>query len=228
MITAKLSSFKYKEQVILKNIDRSFESGCTHGIVGLNGAGKTTLFKLLAGIIKDSNSLFAKDGSPLLRRNIAFIDTDLFFYPKLTAREFLSVFTTSSATYNEEKLAELFHLPLDGFMEEFSTGMKKKLLILSQLKQDKDIYILDEPFNGLDLETNKILEVIISVLNQRGKTVFISSHILDPLLSVCTQIHYIKDQTIFRSYSQPEFDQIAEELFGNYSRTLQSELPGMI
>jgi len=224
MIITKIPLFKYKEEAILKEIDQKFESHKTHGIIGLNGAGKTTFFNLLAGFIKDNSCEFLKDGKRILKKDIAFIDTDLFFYPKLTAKEFLSVFPNTNATYNEEKLAALFKLPLDGFMEEFSTGMKKKLLLQSQIKQDKEIYILDEPFNGLDLETNKILEVIITILNERGKTIFISSHILDPLLKVCHQIHYLKEKTFFRSYEKNEFHLIQEELFGKYTREMKTDL----
>ena len=109
-------------------------------------------------------------------------------------------------------------------MEEFSTGMKKKLLLQSQIKQNKKVYILDEPFNGLDLETNKLLEVIIMLLNERGKTVFISSHILEPLLNVCTQVHYLKNKTIVKTFQREEFAAIEEELFGNYTREIRKEL----
>jgi ABC-2 type transport system ATP-binding protein len=126
--------------------------------------------------------------------------------------------------YNEEKLARLFRIPLDGFTEEFSTGMKKKLILMSQIKQDKDIYILDEPFNGLDLETNKILESIIKILNGRGKTVFVSSHIIEPLLNICEEIHYLKGKTLYKTYRQEEFPMINEELFGAYTREMEEEL----
>ena len=224
MITTKISLFKYQEAVVLKDIDLNFAEGKTYGIVGLNGAGKTTFFNLLAGFLRDKNAVFLKEDRAILRKDIAFIDTDLFFYAKLTAKEFLGVFPNTNVSYNEEKLAELFKIPLDGFMEEFSTGMKKKLLLQSQIKQDKAIFILDEPFNGLDLETNKILEVIISILNERGKTVFISSHILDPLLIICERIHYLKNQTVFKSYEKHEFNLIEEELFGKYSREMKNEL----
>lgn len=224
MIKVKIPLFKYKDTVVLQNVDLTFEKSKTYGIVGLNGAGKTTFFNLVAGFIKDSTSSFLNEEKPIKRKDVAFIDTDLFFYPKLTAKEFLSVFPAANTTYNEEKLAELFKIPLNGFMEEFSTGMKKKLLLQSQIKQDKAIFILDEPFNGLDLETNKILEVIITILNERGKTVLISSHILEPLLAICHEIHYIKDKTIFRSYEKNDFNLIQEELFGNYTREIKKEL----
>ena len=136
MIRAKISSFKYKNDLVLQDIDISFEKGKTYGMVGLNGAGKTTFFHLMAGFIKTREAVFLYDERPILRSDLAFIDTDLFFYPKLTAREFLSVFPNTNTGYDEEKLAQLFKFPLDGFMEEFSTGMKKKLMLQSQIKQN--------------------------------------------------------------------------------------------
>lgn len=228
MIIAKIPGFKYGDIEVLKNIDLEFETGKTHGVVGLNGAGKTTFFNLLSGYLKCGHCVFTFNGMPIKKHQLAYIDTDLYFYRKLTAREFLSVFPKVSTNYHEEKLAELFRLPLNGFMEEYSTGMKKKLLLLSQIKQDKDIYILDEPFNGLDLETNKILEVIIGILNERGKTIFISSHILDPLLKICHKIHYLKQQTFFKTYTQYEFNLIEQELFGAYSDKVKDELGKII
>lgn len=228
MITVKIPKFGYSGETVLSNISILFEPGRTYGIVGLNGAGKTTFFNLLGGFLKAEGATLTLNGVPVQKKEIAYMDTDLFFYPKLTAKEFLSVFPASNTHYQEEKLAELFRLPLQGFMEEFSTGMKKKLLLLSQLKQDKSIYILDEPFNGLDLETNKLLEVIISILNSRGKTVFISSHILEPLLNICHSIHHLKNQTLFKSYSREEFGAVAEDLFGSYMRQAEEELGKMI
>jgi ABC-type multidrug transport system ATPase subunit len=92
MIEAKITKFKYKENIILKNVNLTFETGLTYGIIGLNGAGKTTFFNLLAGFLKDDFCVFKYNDAKLSRKDIAFLDTDLFFYPKLTAKEFLSVF----------------------------------------------------------------------------------------------------------------------------------------
>jgi len=224
MIHLKIPLFKYRTELVLEGIDIRFETGKTHGVVGLNGAGKTTMFQIMAGFLKTPGAAVTRNENAVATSEVAYLDTDLFFYPKLTAREFLSVFPSKSASYHEEALAALLKLPLDGFMEEFSTGMKKKLLLQSQIKQNKNIYILDEPFNGLDLETNRLLEVIISLLNERGKTVFISSHILEPLLNVCTQVHYLKNKGIERSFRQEEFSLIEEELFGNYTREIRKDL----
>ena len=107
MIRIKIPEFKYRTETVLQGIDIAFEGGVTHGIVGLNGAGKTTFFHLLTGLVKAKNAKYRIVSEPLLKSDIAFLDTDLFFYPKLTAREFLSVFPAKSDTYNEEALAAL-------------------------------------------------------------------------------------------------------------------------
>lgn len=224
MIQVKIPEFAYKETVILKDIDECFETSKTHGIIGLNGAGKTTFFNLISGQLNHPTCNITVHQEKTDHRMISHIDTDPFFYKNLTAREFLNVFKAHHATYNEQRLSELLKLELDKLIEEYSTGMRKKLLLLSQIKQNKSIFILDEPFNGLDLETNKIMEVIIHALNKKGKTVFISSHILDPLLNVCHGIYHIKDQTISKKYLPQDYHLIDKELFGAYTQSVKEEL----
>jgi ABC-2 type transport system ATP-binding protein len=224
MLQLKIPQFSYSNDCILQNIDVQFEPARTYGVVGLNGAGKTTLFRIMSGLIKDASCFFGQDTKRFGFRDVAYVDTELYFYPHLTAEEFLSVFPSESKNYDEVRLAELFRLPLQQFVSDYSTGMKKKLMLMSQIKQDKQVFILDEPFNGLDLETNKLLEVIIRSLNQKGKTIFVSSHILDPLLHVCSEIHLLKDKTISKSFRQEEFPKLHDELFGNYIQDVEREL----
>lgn len=228
MIQIDIPSFAYSDEPVLSNISLQLESGRAYGVVGLNGAGKTTFFQLLAGFLKSEHCRVLRDGKVIPQKCISYMDTDLFFYPKLTAAEFLRVFKAGNAHYKEQELAELFGLPLDALIESYSTGMKKKLLLISQIKQDKDLYILDEPFNGLDLETNKLLELIISLLTERGKTVFVSSHILDPLVQVCHSILFLKNKQVYKSYAKEEFHLVSEELFGRYMRDLSARLPDIL
>ena len=111
-------------------------------------------------------------------------------------------------------LQDYFRLPLDELVENYSTGMKKKLALLSVMKQDKPVFILDEPFNGLDIETNKVLELIITRLKQKNKTVFVSSHIIEPLLSTCDEIFLLENGHFVKSFEKKDFDKIDGELFG--------------
>src|SRR5690606_14316831 len=83
---------------------------------------------------------------------------------------------------------EYFQLALESYVESYSTGMKKKLALLAIILQDNDVFILDEPFNGLDLESSILLSEIIHRLKALGKTILISSHIFSTLRDVSDTI----------------------------------------
>ena len=121
-------------------------------------------------------------------------------------------------------MQDYFKLPLNDLIETYSTGMKKKLALLGVLKQVKKIFFFDEPFNGLDMETIKIVEIIIKALKEKGKTVFISSHIIDNLLTVCDSIHYLDNGRFTKSFEKSDFHRIEDELF----RKLKAEANAII
>jgi ABC-2 type transport system ATP-binding protein len=214
MINIENLSIIFSEHVVLKNISVSFTEGKVHGIVGLNGAGKTTFFNALAKTLKPDEGFIKKDNTVLTIKDTAYLETVNFFYSRITGKEYLKIFKQTNKDFNIDTFQQYFKLPLDELIENYSTGMKKKLALLAILKQDKPIFILDEPFNGLDLETNKILELIITTLQQKGKTVFISSHIIEPLLSTCHKIHLLENGIFIKSFEQSEFDKIDDALFG--------------
>jgi ABC-2 type transport system ATP-binding protein len=214
MISIQNLSVTFSEHVVLNNISMNFEQGQVHGIVGLNGAGKTTFFNALAKTSKPDEGIFKKDNIVLTIKDTAYLETVNFFYSRITGNEYLKIFKQTNGDFNLNSFQQYFKLPLDELVENYSTGMKKKLALLAILKQDKPIFILDEPFNGLDLETNKILELIVTTLQQKGKTVFISSHIIEPLLSTCNTIHLLENGSFIKSFAQAEFDKIDDALFG--------------
>ncbi|HEY5368093.1 MAG TPA: hypothetical protein VIJ75_03810 [Hanamia sp.] len=106
--------------------------------------------------------------------------------------------------------------------------MKKKVALLAIIKQDKPIYIFDEPFNGLDLETNMALEIILKNLKSKEKTIFISSHILSPLINVCDQIHLLQQGNFSKNYTEEDFKNIESELFGQYNKRAAEIILGSI
>lgn len=224
MLSIKDLSFSYNEELVLKDMNISFEDNFIHGIVGLNGSGKTTFFNVLAGFLPPDKGTVLLNHAEVFKKNIAYIDAESFFYPKLTAAEFLSVFPKTNNNFNETELAHIFNLPLDEFIENYSTGMKKKLLIVSQLKQDKQLFIFDEPFNGLDIESNKSLQYIIELLNKKGKTIFIASHIIEPLYGLCHKIHHLKNKNFVKSYLPDDYGLLNTEVFGEFDEHLKNTL----
>ncbi|MGB4844924.1 MAG: ATP-binding cassette domain-containing protein [Ferruginibacter sp.] len=205
---------RFGDHEVLKNINIDFEPGLVHGIVGLNGAGKTTFFNTLAKTLNPNTGTVNQSGVALTIKDTAYLETNNFFFSRITGNEYLKIFKQTNAGFNLAALQEYFKLPLDELIENYSTGMKKKLALLAVLKQDKSIFILDEPFNGLDLETNKVLEIIIRSLKQKQKTVFVSSHIIEPLLTTCDCIHLLENSCFAKKYLKEDFAKIEDELFG--------------
>ena len=200
-------------KMVLDIPQKTFATGEVHGIVGLNGAGKTTFFNILSTFLKPSSGKILFEETEISRKDIAYLETVNFFFSNITGKEYLDIFPMTNKNFNLNNFNELLKLPLDEITETYSTGMKKKLALLAIIKQDKPVYIFDEPFNGLDLETNKALEIIIKILKTKGKMVFISSHILSPLITVCDEIHLLQDGSFSVSYPRMDFDKIENELF---------------
>ncbi len=213
MINIQSLAFSFSDHKVLDDISIDFLQNQVHGIVGLNGAGKTTFFNVLSTTLKAQTGSIKFNGNSITNKDIAYLETVNFFYSRITGNEYLKIFKQTNPDFNLNALQEFMKLPLDDLIETYSTGMKKKLALLGVLKQNKQIFLLDEPFNGLDLETNKILELIITTLKEKGKTVFVSSHIIDPLLTVCNQIHYLENGKFTKTFEKENFHHIEDELF---------------
>jgi ABC-2 type transport system ATP-binding protein len=213
MIRINNLNVSFAENKVLKNLSIDFIENHIHGIVGLNGAGKTTFFNTIAGNIKPDSGEIIFHEKKLSHFDIAYLETVNYFYSRITGNEYLKIFKQTNADFNLTELQNFLRLPLDEIVETYSTGMKKKLALLGILKQNKSIFLLDEPFNGLDLETNKILELIIEKLKIKSKTVILSSHIIEPLITVCDQIHYLVDGIFIKTFMKNDFSKIDEELF---------------
>ncbi|WP_026995445.1 ABC transporter ATP-binding protein [Flectobacillus major] len=212
MLELKNITFSYQAEPVLKHISISFQSGNIYGLVGLNGSGKSTLLNCIAGFLFPTSGELLWQNKPLDRRQVAILETNNFFYSYLTGREILSIFASKIPSFDENQWAKIMDLPLDSLVEEYSTGMKKKLALLCILKLDREIIILDEPYNGLDLESSWVLTNIIKVLKEKGKVVIITSHILDTLRGVCDAILWLKDTKIEKVYQPEAFAEIDREL----------------
>lgn len=196
----------FSQEIVLKDIELISPAKEIIGIAGFNGAGKTTFFNILAGYIKPDTGKILLNDSPVKRKSIKYLETNNFFYSRLTAREYLEIFPQTNPKFNLDDINQLLNLPLDDLIENYSTGMKKKAALVSILKQEAEIYIFDEPFNGLDLESNRLLEEIIKKLKSIGKTVFLSSHIMQPLRNISDRIFILDKGKISTPYLPHQFD----------------------
>ncbi|MEO9022055.1 MAG: ATP-binding cassette domain-containing protein [Ginsengibacter sp.] len=209
----------FGEKKVLNSLSQDFITATVHGIIGLNGAGKTTFFNILSTFLKPDTGEILYEGKKITRNDIAYLETVIFFYSNITGKEYLEIFPSSNLQFDLDNINKLLKLPLDEIIETYSTGMKKKLALLAIIKQDKPIYIFDEPYNGLDLETNMALEIIIKNLHAKQKTVFISSHILSPLINVCNEIHLLQQGNFIKNYFKENFNLIEQELFADFSKS---------
>lgn len=228
MIKIQNLSVSLDSKTVLDKLQIEVEAAQIIGIAGLNGAGKSTFFNALSGIIKTEKGTITQNGLPVDFKQTAYLETNNFFYSNITGQEYLNIFNTSNLQFQLEVIQTYFKLPLTDLIETYSTGMKKKLALLAVLKQDKSIYLFDEPFNGLDMESNKILEWIISALHAKGKTIFISSHIIDPLLSICHKIIYLEQGKITQTFNKDEFDKVEEAIFGKLKEQAQQRIQDAI
>lgn len=229
MLTIRNLQVEYKKQsLILKGITLSMESGKIHGIVGLNGAGKTTLLNTLYGFIRPVEGSILYNDNPLHRRDIAYLEAENYFYPYMTGREYLDLFPAGENGFQVDNWQKLFNIPLNDITENYSTGMKKKLALLGVIKPDKPILILDEPFNGLDLESAHILTLILQQLREKGKTIPVTSHVFETLTSGCDYIHHINNGMIARSYSQDQFGMLQQLLYSTIEHQTADQIKGLI
>jgi ABC-2 type transport system ATP-binding protein len=212
MISIKDLSISYNSKSkVIDSLNLSLVRNNIHGIVGLNGAGKTTLLNSIYGLTKRNSGEISCDGRNINKKDISYLVTENFFYSNITAREYLGLF--NNPQFDLDKWNGLFSLPFDIIIDDYSTGMKKKLALLGVLKQDKPIMILDEPFNGLDIETCRIIRSILLRLKDRGKTIIITSHIIETLTNLCDYIHYLENGRIKYSKDKLDFAEFERKLF---------------
>ncbi|ANH81760.1 ABC transporter ATP-binding protein [Niabella ginsenosidivorans] len=196
---------------VLKNLNLELNAGNVYGIVGENGAGKTTLFNCIAGIEQYEGTI--ESAKAPLKNHLGFLQTEPFFFSKITGREYLQLLCTARGKQLiNPDLRNIFHLPLDQYAATYSTGMKKKLALLAVLFQENDYYILDEPFNGVDIQSNLMITEIIHQLKKLGKTVLISSHIFSTLRDTCDAIYLLQQGLFTKSVLRDEFHSLEEEM----------------
>lgn len=211
MIEIKNLCKKYGNKKVLDDLNLSFESGKVYGIVGENGAGKTTLIRCIAGLEHYQGTILSPYQN--LKNHLGYLETTPVFMSYLTGWEYLKLLCSSKKIETENfEEQNIFDLPLNQYAETYSTGMKKKLALMGVLLRKNDIIILDEPFNGVDIQSNMIIFEIIEELKRLNKTVLISSHIFSTLSETCDEIVQLSEGKIVQIVKKEEYKSLEESM----------------
>ncbi len=192
----------------VRDLDLQVEAGQVFGFLGPNGAGKSTTIRMLMDLIRPSVGeafLFGKPaGSLESRKRVGALVEGADFYPFMSAWDNLVVLDRTAGTYQPERITEL--IASVGLSErakqpvgDFSTGMKQRLGLAAALLNDPELLILDEPTNGLDpAGIQEMRGFIREQAHTHGKTVFLSSHMLNEVEQVCDRVAIIHQGVLLR------------------------------
>lgn len=200
----------FGEKIALHDISFAIPAGQICGLLGPNGAGKTTLFRLLMGILKATSGslhvagLDAFEDRVAVKRLIGFLPDEPFFYAYLSGRELLELsagmhgLDVGEAMARIEPLAARLRLAqdLDNYAEDYSRGMKKKMGLLLALLHQPRLLVLDEPTNGLDVESTHLFYDLIGEQAAAGTTILFSTHLMDHVARLCSHAVIIRAGTL--------------------------------
>lgn len=190
--------FRYGKQMVLNNLNLDIPENALYGYLGNNGSGKTTTIQVLLGLARPVKGEVLYDGQPFRDqrekqlRKIGLCPGEPFYYDNLTGYEHLAYL---DRIYHYGRTAINKVLAITGIenarnkkLRHYSTGMIHRLGMAMALLHDPDILFLDEPLNGLDPEGIHSIRELLLQLHQEGKTVFLSSHLLDEVEKTCTHV----------------------------------------
>lgn len=191
----------------VKGIDLRVERGTFYGFLGPNGAGKSTTIKMLTGLLAPTHGDIWVLGKDMLdpdealqaKGRIGVVPEDLALFDNLTGREYLTfvgrMYLLPRDTIRGRIDELLSLLDLEGeekkLAMEYSHGMKKKLALAAALLPNPDLLFLDEPFEGVDAVTSRIIRDLLKGYVARGSTVFLTSHVLEIVEKLCTHVGII-------------------------------------
>lgn len=198
---------QFGRKVALTDLTLRAEPGQVTGFLGPNGSGKTTTIRILMGLLRPSAgraSILGRDcqaDSTALKREVGYLPEEPFLYPYLTGRELLEFvaglhgFAAAEARRRAAEALERFGLAEEqgAFAVSYSLGMRKRLALAAALIHDPQVLVLDEPTNGLDPQGARQMRELMAALAVAGKTVFLSTHLLDVADRICQRVAIIKD-----------------------------------
>jgi ABC-2 type transport system ATP-binding protein len=212
---------KYGKLIAVNGINLDVAQGEVFGFLGPNGAGKTTTIKMMVGLLQPTSgsaliSGFDVQTDPINAKFITgFIPDRPFLYEKLTAAEFMhfvaQLYEMQDSNKRITELLDLFGLPdwKDELVENFSHGMKQRLVMASALLHYPKVLVVDEPMVGLDPRGARLVKDIFKDLASKGVTIFMSTHTLEIVEQMCTRVAIINKGDIIAEGSVEDLGRMA-------------------
>ena len=199
-----------KNRKLFNGVNWQLEPGHLYGLLGRNGAGKTTLLKIMTGLLFPQAGEALIDGEPAHKRTVKQL-SDIYFLqeeiyvPHLKINQYESAFAPFYPNFNHEQfmeyLAEMEMDNMPGFIDKFSHGQKKKVMIAFALATNVPLLIMDEPTNGLDIPSKSIFRKIMASYADEQKTVIISTHQVRDLHSLIDAVSILDNGRMILSAS---------------------------
>jgi len=191
----------------VNDLNLRVEAGRFYGFLGPNGAGKSTTIKMLTGLLSPSGGAMRILGEDLadpkhaliVKQRVGVVPENLALFDNLTAREYLTfvgrmyLLPLDTVRARSDELLSMMDLAHEEkkLTLEFSHGMKKKLALAAALIPNPDLLFLDEPFEGVDAVASRVLRDTLKQCVGRGATVFLTSHVLEIVEKLCTDVGII-------------------------------------
>jgi ABC-2 type transport system ATP-binding protein len=222
-------SKSFGEKQALQKVSWSLPRGQISGLLGPNGAGKTTLFRLLMGILKATHGEMSIAGYDCfedrvrVKRLVGFLPDEPVFYSYLSGNEILELSAGMHGMNVKEALADLAPLiqqlnmeeAMDQYADDYSRGMKKKLGLMLAMLHRPPLLILDEPTNGLDVESTRLFFDLMHEQAEKGTTIVFSTHLMDQVERLCSHIAIIREGRLVKTGTLQEIcdGQSLEDVF---------------
>lgn len=201
IITIDHLSKSYGRHLALDQLSLTVEKGEIFGFLGSNGAGKSTTIRCLLGLIKYRKgkvTLFNDRYHSLEESldHIGYMPSEAMFYPNMTVKQVIDFAAKAHPNHDckreADRLCKLLEVPLQKKIQDLSLGNRKKVSIVCALQHQPDLLILDEPTSGLDpLMQERFFQIILDA-KEKGKTCFLSSHILSEVKAYCDRVAILK------------------------------------
>lgn len=208
IIEVKNVSKSFKGVSVLNHVNLKFQSGKIYSLVGSNGSGKSVLLKLLCGFYEPTEGEILQDGVNYIKEKKFPVSTRCLiekpsFLPELSGFKNLKLLASIQNKISDQDILNAFETvnlmqDKDKKYGKYSLGMKQKLGIAQVLMEDPTVFILDEPFNGIEKESTKRLRKVLKELAKKDKIIIIASHMEDDINGFADEIYEFNDGSVVK------------------------------